>query len=698
MRSDSDAVFFELDDSSSADSTLDVPQPISNLIKAQLSQFKEIDDQLPTAIRTGIDIGAIRTEREAADYIQMVTARLAQSTKNPAIIQQLQTPTDPRQKLHGAGDAKRQIGPSTRVARDRWTVHDELGHYPYAYGIYRFLTNDETKPPLAISIQAPWGGGKTSIMRMIQAQLDPEAVRRFEKQPNDREGATVKDVLPEMEDPKSLEIPAIEGGGKRRVTVWFNAWKYESTSQVWSGLADSIVQQVSDRLNPLERELFLFRLQLRRVDASIVRQKIHEQVVAYFTEKFVPWLWAYVALPAGVALVGKFLHQPHVEQFGWIGVLLSAIGAVSVGWNRAKADVEKQPARLNFGEFVKPPDYDANLGFVHHVTNDLKKVFDLIPEKYRPMVIFVDDLDRCSPNKVADVIEALNLFLAGEFPDCMFVLGIDDEMIAAALDKAHSDVIAKLPAYARSTSIGWRFMDKFVQLPFVVPPPSDERLKKYAESLLSESAGIDMGVREKAARAVEGSNQEPKEVAQQVADDEKLNPAQRQGLEAEMVIIKQMDSDITAFTDGEQEIKSLLVAGAIEFSTNPRDVKRYVNVFRFHYFLRAARERHNEPVASLAQMSRWIIFSLKWPEAIRWLRRSQPAQGLTVDPHAEALEKAAKHSKTEEDWRKQAGNLLGIKPEEKAWVFGEDVRKFFREQADFPKKERFSSSCGKGLW
>jgi phospholipase C len=91
-----------------------------------------------------------------------------------------------------------QVGPSTHVARDRWTADDSLGHYPYAYAIYRFLTSPETKPPLAISIQAPWGGGKTSLMRMVQRQLDPETYTKADQsgvKPTKVTGnATVKDV------------------------------------------------------------------------------------------------------------------------------------------------------------------------------------------------------------------------------------------------------------------------------------------------------------------------------------------------------------------------------------------------------------------------------------------------------------------------------------------------------------------------
>src|SRR6185503_2162333 len=103
-----------------------------------------------------------------------------------------------------------------------------------------------------------------------------------------------------------------------------------------------------------------------------------------------------------------------------------------------------------------------------------------------PIVVFVDDLDRCSPAKVAQVIEAVNLFLGGDFPNCMFVIGMDTEMVAAALQAAHKDLVAALPKDA-GIPVGWRFMDKFVQLPFIIPPMPDEGMKHYADSLFVRS-------------------------------------------------------------------------------------------------------------------------------------------------------------------------------------------------------------------
>ncbi|MFC7643536.1 P-loop NTPase fold protein [Streptosporangium lutulentum] len=42
----------------------------------------------------------------------------------------------------------------------------------------------------------------------------------------------------------------------------------------------------------------------------------------------------------------------------------------------------------------------------------MRQVLDLVATEERPLVVFVDDLDRCSPGTVAQVIEAINLFLA----------------------------------------------------------------------------------------------------------------------------------------------------------------------------------------------------------------------------------------------------------------------------------------------
>jgi phospholipase C len=629
-----------------------------------------------------------------------------------------------------------QRGPSTHVARDRWTTVDSLGHKPYAYAIYRFLTAEDTKPPLAISIQAPWGGGKTSLMRMIQQQLDPETYGKADRIPTPAlkgtSKATVKDVLcalenastdpsgnakatssvnsgsgvssPPADTPEGLQpaIPPIKAEGRRRrVTIWFNAWKYESTTQVWAGLADSIVQQIGERFDdPVERELFWFRLQMRRLDAGKIRQKIYREVFSAFYEKIVTWAPAYLA---GIGLMVLTALKSM-----WLGTGAFLVADLVGAWTQfrdAKSDTESKPARVSLGEFVQVPDYAANLGFVHEVVEDFKRVFAIIPKKDLPMVVFIDDLDRCSPGKVAAVVEAINLFLAGEFPDCMFILGIDDEMVAAALDKAHSEVIAKLPAYARSSSIGWRFMDKFVQLPFIMPSPSPQDLANYVDSLLSEDGppedpGPD--ALDHAAGLVEqhaDSSLTPEQVVQQVADQRPLAQSQQEALKKDVKIIQEMNDNIRLFTDREESMRALISKDARKYFNNPRDMKRFVNLFRFYYFLRAAREVKEEPVVSIEQLSRWLVFSLRWPEVDRWLRRHPASEDDSASSPLAIFEHAAATPHNLAAWQEELDKSLGLKLDQTPWLADGELFTFFQtEVSDFKEGDRLSSCSDKGLW
>lgn len=52
---------------------------------------------------------------------------------------------------------------------------DALGFAPYVDALVAFLRSQDTQPPLAIGINAPWGRGKTSFMKMLESELKKES-------------------------------------------------------------------------------------------------------------------------------------------------------------------------------------------------------------------------------------------------------------------------------------------------------------------------------------------------------------------------------------------------------------------------------------------------------------------------------------------------------------------------------------------
>jgi len=543
-------------------------------------------------------------------------------------------------------------GPSTHIATDVWTTDDALGYRAYAYAIYRFMTHPLTRPPLTISIQAPWGGGKTSLMRMVQQFLDPDASQEIKPLTHSVEALNVEQVLAELDRPQELPRPQPETSGPpegRRFTVWFNAWQYESVNQVWAGLVDAIIRQVAARLPPESQERFWLRLNRERIDPDRIRLDLHAQALQLRRERRElatqtwlgqarPWLrWPVIGVAASAAItliVGWALPVINGEVVGWAGIALTGLlsAAKLLGeFREAQKESEKQATEKEAAaqraavawvrEYLDVPDYRAELGFVHRAANDLRRVFESVQALAPgPIVIFVDDLDRCSPDKVAQVVEGINLFLAGDFPACMFVLGMDAEMVAAALEAAHARVVERLPSDA-STPIGWRFMDKFVQLPVNLPPAEAGDLERYLQVLLS-AGQPPVAEAEALARADELAGR-ARDLPELAAEAERLAQEQRlaqpqiarvRDLAEARLVQRKVDALVAAFTDDNPEVRQRILAAAPAFSHIPRELKRFVNAFRFQYFLWSARQaRGLKDGPSLEQAQRWVVLSMKWP-------------------------------------------------------------------------------------
>lgn len=76
--------------------------------------------------------------------------------------------------------------------------------------------------------------------------------------------------------------------------------------------------------------------------------------------------------------------------------------------------------------------------------------------KGRRIVVLIDDLDRCSPDQVVGLLEAINLIL--DIPGFVFVLALDYDVLTAAVERKYTHVS------------GHQFIEKMIQIPFRVPP------------------------------------------------------------------------------------------------------------------------------------------------------------------------------------------------------------------------------------
>jgi hypothetical protein len=101
-------------------------------------------------------------------------------------------------------------------------------------------------------------------------------------------------------------------------------------------------------------------------------------------------------------------------------------------------------------------------------------------------VIFIDELDRCSPSDVVTTLETIRTFL--DVKKCVFIVAADQQVLEQALSvKARQATPVDLanPYY----SSGSAYLDKIFQYQFELPPLMSRRLTGFAKQLVRDLQG-----------------------------------------------------------------------------------------------------------------------------------------------------------------------------------------------------------------
>ena len=100
------------------------------------------------------------------------------------------------------------------------------------------------------------------------------------------------------------------------------------------------------------------------------------------------------------------------------------------------------------------------------------------------LVILVDDLDRCLPEKAVEMLEAIKLFL--DVQGCAFVLALDDEVIERGVAYRYRDYLKAPTGDATAQPVppitGHEYLEKIVQLPFRLPRWSKREVRDFLQT------------------------------------------------------------------------------------------------------------------------------------------------------------------------------------------------------------------------
>jgi hypothetical protein len=118
-----------------------------------------------------------------------------------------------------------------------------------------------------------------------------------------------------------------------------------------------------------------------------------------------------------------------------------------------------------------PRDSLYHEGFFR-IKDSMDNIREKFGKEYR-IVVFIDDLDRCSVDKIIEMIEVVKLFL--EIEGFVFVIGISHDIVTKIISNVHQSTGVK----------GEDYLKKIIQIPIKIPSWSSESFLELLKEKIS---------------------------------------------------------------------------------------------------------------------------------------------------------------------------------------------------------------------
>ena len=300
---------------------------------------------------------------------------------------------------------------------DNETSEDLLGFKVHADLLIDVIKDDKVLP-VSIGVFGDWGSGKSSILQIVRKELSGQ-----------NEDDLKDDTL----------------------VLYFNGWVFEGYDDAKAALLESIIEKfdkhktIGNKVKDKTTKLLKSVKWMRMLGLGF-KKVVLPTASAYFT--------------GGLSLI-PFLAQ----EF-------------------SKYDSNELAGKLtgeNVGDFlkdiVKDKDDDETT-LVREFRDDFKEMID--KSEIKKLVVIIDDLDRCTPDRIIENLEAIKLFLNVE--KTAFVIGADPRIVRHAIEFRYK-TLGKADEDSNSRIVD-DYLEKLIQIPYNLPKLSDSEVETYISLLI----------------------------------------------------------------------------------------------------------------------------------------------------------------------------------------------------------------------
>ncbi|MCH7547575.1 MAG: hypothetical protein IID30_14330, partial [Planctomycetes bacterium] len=485
-------------------------------------------------------------------------------------------------------EPKAAIADSVPSHSDEPDVEDLLNRRPFAIALadrIRNIHNSDYKGAFLINLHGPWGSGKSTLLNLIEQELTGK----------------------ELDDPW--------------LVVRFNAWEQQNVGPAWWTLMDSLYLQGRDQLYERDkseaRRLWLkeqwWRFQVRRGNLIIAAFAVLWVLIIIF------WL-----MPAGATEAYVKTVSASIGIIATVGGLVYGVVGTMFG-GAAKA------ART-FSDATKNPAQQLSTHFM-----DLRKAFDA------PLIIMIDDLDRCREAYVVELLESIQtLYRRGKVT---YLVAADRRWLCASYQNQYKKFGKAIDEPGRP--LGYLFLEKIFQLSATVPRLSSVVIARFWKHLIQAGEESEGDLAKEFQAALAEAKKEMGGLADEkdiLAHVQSVDPDTVKGQALRQVAVKRL-----ATPEVEKRTEHALLPFAHLLDGNPRSMKRLVNAYGIQRTV-CLLAGIDIPAGELVL---WTILAIRWPLLAERLQRNPEWINYILD--------SKKFRKDEED-KKLPPAVIEIKP------------------------------------
>lgn len=440
---------------------------------------------------------------------------------------------------------------SVPTLTDEPATDDRLGRQAFAEALaerLRYIRRQNKDSPFLLNLFGPWGTGKTSLLNFLRAEL--------ERAPKDQD-------RPEW------------------MVVDYNAWRQQKAGPPWWTLADSV-----------------FRGSLRRTwkysKARAIRLGDHEYSWRLFSGSWTrvlvgvvfAWLILYALQPSAAQEPASVIER--IADLGTPIAGIISLVTVLVAATRSLAPGSAEVART----FMQ-----ARSNATHRLAQHFARLIRWIR---LPTIIFIDDLDRCEPKFVVELLESIQTLYRNA--PVFYVVASDRKWLCQSFEVVYDDFSGAVGTPARP--LGYLFIEKIFQMSIEVPTLGKAVQDRYWRDLVQPGRLPDMAdtqVLEKRAKDEMKAARSEDEILRWVQDarvDDEYGNALRRA-----AAVRLASPDVTERTE-----HALIPFGPL-LERNPRSMKRLVNAYGVQRTVAILRGTN----VSREKLALWTILSLRWP-------------------------------------------------------------------------------------